>query len=131
MSLLRKPLSARERSYRSKFRAKGSTKKAIDLTIDPTFPDRLKPLAEKFYQEALTHPAFTLMSPTEIRRSIESRVWSIASTQPSWWGGMKRTATEAQLAALAKAREAREALANEQAEREEKLQARISATVVS
>lgn len=96
--------------------------------IDPTFPDCLTPLASKFYQQALSHPAFVLMSPAEIRQSIENRLWSIASRFPIWFGSgpaTKREATEAQLAALEKARQAKTALTEEDAERERRITARV------
>lgn len=99
-------------------------------SIDPTFPDRLKPLATKLYQQALAHPAFVLMSSSEIRQSIENRLWSLASRFPLWFGcgpATKREATEAQLAALAKARGAKEQLNEEEAVREQRISERVEA----
>ena len=81
-----------------------------DTAIDLTFPVRLKPLAEKFYHQALNHPAFVYMTTSAIRQSIENRLWSIASQYPQWFGFgplAKREATPAQLAALTAARATR------------------------
>lgn len=80
-------------------------------SIDPTFPDYLTPLASKFYQQALTHPAYLLLSPVAIRQSVENRLFAIVCKSPWWFGRLKmdrkREATEAQLAALEKARQAK------------------------
>jgi hypothetical protein len=68
------------------------------------------------------------MTPSEIRRSIENRIWSLASRYPEWWGHgplAKRAATPAQLVALTKAREAREHLTAEDDARERRLAERI------
>lgn len=103
-------------------------------SIDPTFPDRLKSLAEKLYLQALAHPAFVYMTACEIRQSIENRLFSIASRYPSWWGfasPTKRAATPAQLAALAKAREARERLNDEEAVREQRISERVEEAITS
>lgn len=75
-----------------------------------TFPDRLKALAEKFYQQALVHPAFVGLTQIELRSSIENKLWSIANHYPLWFGSgraVKAEATPAQLDALAKARAAK------------------------
>ncbi|OQW34809.1 MAG: hypothetical protein A4E19_18005 [Nitrospira sp. SG-bin1] len=98
-------LGAQERARRQTKQAKQTARR------DPwslTFPDRLKALGEKFVRQALTHPAFVFMSPSEIRQSIENRLWSIAASQPIWWGSgpaLKREATPEQLMALEKARQ--------------------------
>lgn len=97
----------------------------LKTSIDLTFPERLKPLAAKFYQQALSHPAFVFMSPSEIRQSIENRLWSIAASYPQWFGCgsvAKREATPAQLAALETARHARTSEAHD---RERRLNERI------
>lgn len=109
------PLSDRERAkpeahLARRRRQKAKAKRNSLSSVDSTFPDRLKPLAEKFYQQALSHPAFVFMTAGEIRQSIENRIWSLASNWPMWFGSgpvVKREATEAQLAALDKARQAR------------------------
>ena len=121
-------------SHRVKIKQRRKAKSLADTSIDLTFPERLKPLAEKFYQQALTHPAFVLMSPTEIRQSIEHRLWSIASCFPQWWGYgevKKREATAAQLAALAKARQAKVMLTEEELLREQRVNERVQAAVTS
>lgn len=96
---------------RAKSRASRANRKAknykTETSVDLTFPGRLRALAERLYQQAVTHPAFVLMSPAEIQRSLENRLWSIAAPQPLWWGcgpADRREATEAQREALEKAR---------------------------
>jgi|SRR6185437_628623 len=130
------PLSDRERaktgSHHARSRRYKAKSKSLDTatTVDLTFPVRLKPLAEKFFHQALSHPAFVYMTASEIRQSIEHRVWSIAAKCPIWFGSgpaTKREATEAQLAALAKAREAREQLNEEEVERERRIAERVEA----
>lgn len=130
MVLSCKPLSARERAKSGSHHSRSRRQKSqqIDSSQDQTFPVRLRPLVEKFYQQALTHPAFVLMTPSEIRQSIENRLWSIASRFPMWFGfgqATKREATEAQRAALEKARQAKLALTEEDAEREHRLRERL------
>lgn len=118
---------AQARACRHRPRVKHSDTASIDLT----FPSRLQALAEKFYQQALTHPAFVYMTASEIRQSIENRLWSIAAKYPSWWGSgplAKRAATPAQLAALEVARAAR---TSEAQDRERRLAERVQAAVAS
>lgn len=110
MLLSCQPLSDRERaksgihaSRTRRQRAKKSTSDGFSLT----FPERLKPLARKFIEQAKCHPAFVLFTPTELITTIENRLWSIAGGYPAGWGTgplEKKTATPAQLEALAKAR---------------------------
>ncbi|MDK2742112.1 MAG: hypothetical protein NDI90_04300 [Nitrospira sp. BO4] len=98
-----------------------------------TFPERLKPLAEKFYQQALSHPAYLLMSPSEVRQSVENRLFSFVKKSPWWFGQLasdrpKRAMTEAQLQALKKARLAKAALTEEELLRERRINERIEAS---
>lgn len=121
-------------SHRAKMKKRRKAKRLADTSIDLTFPERLKPLAEKFYNQALTHPAFVLMSPSEVRQSIEHRLWSIASCFPMWFGSghaTKREATEAQLAALEKARQAKVLLTEEDLLRERRIGERVQAAITS
>ena len=98
-----------------------------------TFPDRLKPLAERLYREALIHPFWAGQLPDEVRQSVEHRLWSYleARKAPWWYGGCPvpkvREATPAQLEALKFAREARAAEAHE---RELRFNARLEAAQV-
>lgn len=113
MTLSCAPLTDREQAktgpHHSRNRRQQRTKQKSQLyPWSLTFPDRLKVLAERFYKQALSHPAFVLMSPSEIRQSIENRLWSLAATQPIWWGSgraEKREATPEQIKALEKARQ--------------------------
>lgn len=112
MTLSCPSLTSRERaksgSGHSRTRRQKNKVKRLASLVDLTFPDRLQALAEKFYWQALAHPAFEGMSNLEIRRSIENRLWSLASTMPLWWGcgrANKSEATDAQLKALEKARQ--------------------------
>jgi hypothetical protein len=113
-----KPLSDRERAKTGSGHARKRRQLAAKQrpTTDPwslTFPDRLKRLAEKFYQQALVHPAFMNMSQIEIRQSIENRLWSIVHDYPCWWGHgpiEKTKATPEQIERMRLAREAKRAL---------------------
>jgi formylglycine-generating enzyme required for sulfatase activity len=101
---------------------------------DLTFPARLHGLAFKFVQQAKAHPAFLHLSLVELQRTIENRLWSLASKYPDGWGSApreRRKPTEAQLAALAKARTARQAQADEEATREARLHERIAETAAT
>lgn len=136
MVLSCKPLSARERAKSGSHysRSRRRTAKQVDSSIDLTFPERLKPLAEKFFQQAISHPAFVFMTASEIRQSIENRLWAIASKYPQWFGcgsATKREATEAQLAALEKARQAKVALTEEDLLRERRIVKRVQAEVAT
>lgn len=136
MILSCKPLSARERARTGSHHARSRRQKSrqLDSSVDPTFPHRLKPLAEKFYQQAISHPAFVFMTASEIRQSIENRLWAIASHYPQWFGCrsvMKREATEAQLAALEKARYAKAALTEEDLLRERRIVERVQAEITT
>ena len=115
----------------SRTKRKGSNS---DPASDPTFPERLRPLAEKFYQQARVHPTFVLLSPTELRQSIENRLWSVVANFPMWWGcgeATKREATAAQLAALAKARQAKVVLTEESQLRERAVNERVQAEITA
>lgn len=123
----------RKGQWRLSHAKKRRPKRLAGVAWSLTFPDRLKPLAERLYREALIHPFWAGQSPDAVRQSVEHRLWSYleARNAPWWYGGCSvpkvREATPAQLEALKKAREARAA---EVYEREQRFNARLEAAQV-
>lgn len=123
----------RHRLASTKTQSKRRSTKKPKSAWSLTFPDRLKPLAERLYREALIHPFWAGQLPDEVRQSVEHRLWSYleARKAPWWYGGCPvpkvREATPAQLEALKFAREARAA---EVYEREQRFNARLAAAQV-
>lgn len=93
-------------------------KQTLTILSISTFPKRFEPLRDRLVREAKKHPDFQGLDPDEIVRSVENRLWTVIQTYPWWYGQLKgdkpkRPASPAQLDALAKARQRKQALQDE------------------
>lgn len=121
----------RKGQWRLSHAKKRRPKRLAGVAWSLTFPDRLKPLAERLLKEASVHLAWVGQTPEETKQSVENRLGTVLKDYPWWYGGCPvpklKEATPAQLEALKSAREARAA---EVHERERRFNARLEAAQI-
>lgn len=104
-----KPVQVTPRKPRRKGRP---TKAQRGLKSDRLTATIGQPTRDRLITEALEHPAYDGMAPEEVTAFVNARLNALVASCPWWYGGLlkdrpKQKATEAQLIALAKAREAK------------------------